>query len=95
MRIYKVVKKEESPTILINKVDLSTGFIIVSSNDDAVGIIMYDIDTNQYIMIVDFKDSFTDGIAFQYSNTNLESLMNEIKGDYIDPVEFNFVRVER
>lgn len=93
MRIYKVVKREENPTIPLSKVDMEDGFLIAISNGEAVGIIVYDDCTENYIMITDFKDSFESGITPRYYNENLENLMEEIKMDYIESVELNFVRV--
>jgi len=95
MKIYKVVKKEESPTIPLSKVNMGEGFLIVVSNNEAIGIIVYDTNDSQYMMITDFRDDFTVGIDPRYYNEDLEDLMTEIKKDYIDPVEFNFVRVEQ
>lgn len=95
MRIYKVVKKEENPTIPLNKVRMEDGFLIVMSNGEVVGIIVYDSSDTQYIMITNFRDYFATGIDPEYHNESLEKLLEEIKSDYINPVEFNFVRVEQ
>ena len=95
MRIYKVVKKEENPTISLSKVNMEDGFLIAMADGEAIGIIVYDSNNAQYIMITDFWDGFTNGIDPRYYNDDLEKLMEEIKSDYTDPVEFNFVRVER
>lgn len=92
MKIYKVVKKEENPTITLNKVDFNEGFIIATSKGSAIGIIVYDLEEN-YIFITSFKDYFRELDVPGY--LNLEDLMNNIKSDYEDPVEFNFVRVEQ
>lgn len=95
MRIYKVVKKEENPTISLGKVNMEDGFLIALADGEAIGIIVYDSNNAQYIMITDFWDDFSSGIDPRYYNEDLEKLMDEIKSDYTDPVEFNFVRVER
>ena len=95
MRIYKVVKKEENPTIPINRVKMEEGFLIVMSDGEAVGIIVYDANNAQYIMITEFYDDFSNGIEPRYYDEDLEKLMEEIKSDYTDAVEFNFVRVEQ
>lgn len=95
MRIYKVVKKEENPTIPLNKVEMEDGFLIAMADGEAIGVIVYDDCRENYLMITDFSDSFESGIDPRYYNDNLEKLMDEIKSDYTDPVEFNFVRVER
>ena len=95
MRIYKVVKKEENPTISLGKVNMEDGFLIALADGEAIGIIVYDANNSQYIMITEFWDDFSSGIDPRYYNEDLEKLMEEIKSDYTDPVEFNFVRVER
>lgn len=95
MRIYKVVKKEENPTISLGKVNIEDGFLIALADGEAIGIIVYDSSNSQYIMITDFWDDFSSGIDPRYHNEDLEKLMDEIKSDYTDPVEFNFVRVEQ
>ena len=95
MRIYKVVKREENPTISLSKVNMEDGFLIAISDGEAVGIIVYDNCEDRYIMITDFNDSFESGIDPRYYGEDLEKLMEEIKSDYTEPVEFNFVRVER
>lgn len=96
MRIYKVVKKEESPTISLDKVNMEDGFLIAGAAGAVIGIIVYDTDMDQYIMITDFRDNFSSGINEpRYYNEDLEKLMDEIKSDFIDPVEFNFVKVSR
>ena len=95
MRIYKVVKKEENPTISLGKVNMEDGFLIALADGEAIGIIVYDSNNSQYIMITEFWDDFSNGIDPRYYNEDLEKLMEEIKSDYTDPVEFNFVRVER
>ena len=93
MKIYKVVKKEENPTIVLNKVDFDEGFIIVTSREAAIGIIVYDLESASHIFITRFKDYFREFDELGYQN--LEDLMNHIKSDYEHPVEFNFVRVEQ
>lgn len=95
MRIYEVVKKEENPTISLGKVNMEDGFLIALADGEAIGIIVYDANNSQYIMITEFWDDFSSGIDPRYYNEDLEKLMEEIKSDYTDPVEFNFVRVER
>ena len=94
MRVYKVVKKEESPTITINRVNFDDGFIIVTSEGNAVGIIVYDLGSGSYIFITSFKDYFGE-LSAEYGNPDLEELMNCIQSDYSDPVEFNFIKVEQ
>jgi len=95
MRIYKVVEKEETPTISLDNVNIEDGFLIALSEDEAIGIIVYDVKYDQYIMITNFWDNFSSGINTPYHNEDLKKLMEEIKSDYADPVEFNFVRVEQ
>lgn len=95
MRIYKVVKREENPTISVDKVNMEDGFLIVISDGEAVGIIVCDDCTENYIMITGFSDSFESGIVPRYYNEDLEQLMDEIKSDYTKPVEFNFIKVEQ
>ena len=94
MRIYKVVKSEEKPTIPLSDGKMEDGFLVALADGEVVGIIVYDTNDDQYMMITDFRDDFTIGINPRYYNENLEKLMNEIEDDYVDPVEFNFVRVE-
>ena len=55
MKTYKIVKKEDKPTIPISKVHFDEGFIIVLSNDEAVGIIVQDDDEGVYSFIATFK----------------------------------------
>jgi len=95
MRIYKVVEKEETPTISLDNVNIEDGFLIALADGEAIGIIVYDSNNSQYIMITEFWDDFSNGIDPRYYNEDLEKLMEEIKSDYADPVEFNFVRVEQ
>jgi hypothetical protein len=95
MRIYKVVKKEENPTISLSKVNMEDGFLIAMADGEAIGIIVYDANNAQYIMITDFWDDFSSGIDPHYYNEDLEKLMEEIRRDYTEPVELNFVRVEQ
>lgn len=96
MRIYRVIKNEEKPTIPLSKVKMEEGFLIVTADNEVIGIIVYDSNGSQYIMINDFWDDFTGGgIVPHYYNDSLEKLMDEIKDDYTSPVEFNFVRVEQ
>lgn len=94
MRIYRVVKKEENPTIALSKVSLNNGFIIVTSDGEAIGIIVHDLNSENYFFITDFSDYFGD-FDSDSGCSNLEALMNCIKKDYDDPVEFNFVKVEQ
>lgn len=94
MILYKVVKKQESPTIPLNKINMEDGFIIVKSDDEAIGIIIYDTCRDNYIMINDFKDNFERGINPSYYNKDLENLIEDIKMDYNEPVELNFVKIE-
>lgn len=93
MRIYRIVKKEESPTILIGRVNFSEGFIIVTSDGEAIGIIVEDKGQEEYIFITKFSDYFTSELEPQASSNILEDLMKEIKSEYTDPVEFNFIKV--
>jgi len=93
MKIYKVVKREENPTISLSKVSMEDGFLIVISNGEAIGIIVHDDCKEQYIMITYFNDSFESGINADYYDENLEKLIEEIRKDYTEPVELNFVRI--
>ena len=92
MRTYKIVKKEEKPTMPINKVNFNEGFILVESNDEAVGIIVLDDEAGVFSFIATFKDSFRDGINPAYYNDSLEGLMNSLKSDFVDKTEFIFIR---
>lgn len=95
MRIYKVVKKEENPTISLSKVNMEDGFLIAMANDEAIGIIVYDVNNAQYIMINSFWDDFSSVVDPRYYNEDLDKLTEEIESDYTNPIEFNFIRVER
>lgn len=96
MTLYKIVKRNENPTIPLNKVSCMNGFIVVSSDDEPVGVIVYDSGESEYIMINNFHDTFAQGICpTKYTSSNLEDLMERIKDNYMDPVEFNFIRVEQ
>ena len=92
MRTYKIVKKEEKPTIPISKVNFSEGFILVESDDEAVGIIVLDDEAGVFSFITTFKDSFRDGIRPAYYDESLEGLMKTLKGDFVDETEFTFIR---
>ena len=94
MKIYKVVEREENPTIILSRVSMGDGFLIALAKGEAIGIIVYDCGNSQYIMINSFYDDFSCGIEPRYYNDDLEKLMEEIKSEYKDPVEFNFIRVE-
>lgn len=94
MKTYRIVKKEESPTININEVNFENGFVIVTSDDEVVGIIVYDTYNDVYAFINHFRDDFYSGVSTDYSDENLEELMKRLTSEYTDPVEFNFVRVE-
>lgn len=95
MKIYKVVKKEENPTISINKVNMENGFLIATVDEVAIGIIVYDTSYDHYILITDFYDDFASGIDPRYYDEDLEKLMEEIKSNYTGSVEFNFISVVR
>lgn len=92
MRTYKIVKKEDKPTIPISKVHFDEGFILVVSNDEAVGIIVQDDDEGVYSFIATFKDSFRAGIMPAYYDDSLEELMKTLKNDLVDETEFTFIR---
>ena len=94
MKTYRIVKKEESPTININEVSFENGFVIVTSDDEVVGIIVHDTYNDVYAFINHFKDDFYSGVDTDYSDEKLEALMKRLTSEYADPVEFNFVRVE-
>ena len=94
MKTYRIVKKEESPTINIKEVNFENGFVIVTSDDEVVGIIIYDTYNDVYAFINHFRDDFYSGVGTDYSDENLEELMKRLTSEYTDPVEFNFVRVE-
>lgn len=95
MRSYKIVEKETSPTIPINKVSLLDGFIIPTADGEAIGIIVFDTCMDKYVLLNDFTDTFESGVEPVLMDDTLEKLMEGIRLDYTDPVEFNFVRVER
>lgn len=92
MRTYKIVKKEEKPTITISKVNFNEGFILVESNDEAVGIIVLDDEAGVFSFISNFRDSFRDGIRPAYYDESLEGLMKTLKNDLVDETEFTFIR---
>jgi hypothetical protein len=94
MKTYKIVKKEESPTININEVSFENGFIIVTSDGEVIGIIVHDTYNDVYAFINHFRDDFYSGVNTDYSDEELEELMKRLTSEYSDPVEFNFVRVE-
>lgn len=95
MKIYKIVKREENPTIRLSDVSFNNGFIIVTANFESVGIIVQDCEKEEYIFIHDFYNTFIDGIDVDYRNESVEELMKELKSDYMSPVEFNFIKFER
>lgn len=94
MKIYKVVKREENPTITLSDVNMEYGFMIVTAEGEAVGIIVYDSEREEYMLINNFYDSFKEGICPCYCDEKLENLMKRIKSDYVAPVEFNYIKVE-
>lgn len=94
MKIYKVVKREENPTIALSDVSMEDGFMLVSSDGECVGIIVYDSGREKYGLVNCFYDSFRAGIDVQYDAENLEELMKIIKSDFCGPVEFNYIKVE-
>ena len=97
MQSFKIVKKEESPTIPLNKVDLNPGFILVTSNEENVGIICYDCEKDRYFLMCSFCDYFSSGIDCDgcYCADILEDLMEEINTDFNDPIEFNFFKITK
>lgn len=96
MKVLRIVKKEDSPTIPLNKVDLCSGFIVVTSDDENVGIIVYDTSSDHYIFIDSFYDSFTSGLdSPNYYADELHDLMGLLKRTFEGPVEFNFIEVEQ
>lgn len=94
MKTYRIVKKEESPTININEVSFENGFVIVTSDGEVIGIIVHDAHNDVYAFINHFRDDFYSGVNTDYSDDELEELMKLLTSEYTDPVEFNFVRVE-
>lgn len=94
MKIYKVVKREENPTIALSDVSMEDGFMLVSSDDECVGIIVYDSKRHKYGLINCFYDSFREGIEPRYYDESLEELMRIIKSDFCGPIEFNYIKVE-
>lgn len=94
MKIYKVVKREESPTITIGDVNMECGFILVSSDGQCVGMIVYDSGREEYELITCFYNSFRDGADIDYHDESLEELMKVIKSDYCGTIEFNYIKVE-
>jgi len=95
MKTYRIVKKEESPTINIKDVNFENGFVIVTSDGEVIGIIVYDTYNDDYAFINHFKDDFYSGVNTDYSDEELEELMQRLTSEYADPIEFNFVRVEK
>ena len=95
MRAYRIVKKEENPTIQLNKVNLYNGFIIVTSDSETIGIIVYDDELHEFLFIDSFINSFGTGIDPSYHRDELEDLMKDIKESFVDPIEFNFIPVEK
>ena len=93
MRTYKIVKKEDKPTITINKVNFNEGFVLVESSNEAVGIIVLDDNARLYSFISNFKDSFRAGIIPAYCAQSLEELMNFINNNFVDEAEFTFIRI--
>lgn len=94
MKIYKVVKREENPTISIGDVSMEDGFMLVSSDGRCVGMIVYDSGREEYVLVTCFYDDFMGGIEVDYHHESLEELMRGIKSDYCGPVEFNYIKVE-
>jgi hypothetical protein len=94
MKIYKVVKREENPTITISDANMEDGFMLVSSDGRCIGMIVYDSGREEYILVTCFYDSFRDGIEVDYHHEDLEELMRGIKSDYCGAIEFNYIKVE-
>lgn len=94
MKIYKVVKREENPTITIGDVRMEDGFMLASSDGRCIGMIVYDSGRGEYILITCFYDDFGDGIEVEYHHESLDDLMKIIKSDYCGTIEFNYIKVE-
>lgn len=94
MKIYKVVKREETPTITIGDVSMEDGFMLVSSDGSCIGMIVYDSEKEEYILVTCFYDCFSMGIEVDYHDASLEGLMKTIKSDYCGAIEFNYIKVE-
>ena len=93
IRAYRVVKKEELPTITINKINFEGGFIMVLSDKEPIGIIVYDSDKERYLMLDSFCGSFMSGVDPVYSTDELEELLKVIEKDYCGLIEYNFIPV--
>jgi hypothetical protein len=94
MKIYKVVKREENPTITISDANMEDGFMLVSSDGKCLGMIVYDSGREEYELITCFYDSFRDGIEVDYHDESVDELMRLIKSDYCGAIEFNYIKVE-
>lgn len=94
MKIYKVVKREENPTISVSDVSMEDGFMLVSSDGRCIGMIVYDSGREEYELITCFYNDFRDGIDIDYHDESLEALMKIIKSDYCGTIEFNYIKVE-
>lgn len=94
MKIYKVIKREESPTITIGDVNMEDGFMLVSADGKCIGIIVYDSGREEYELITCFYNSFRDGADVDYHDESLDELMRVIKSDYCGTIEFHYIKVE-
>lgn len=94
MKIYKVIKREENPTITISDVNMEDGFMLASSDGKCIGMIVHDSGRDEYELITCFYDCFRDGIDVEYHDSSLEELMRTIKSDYCGAIEFNYIKVE-
>lgn len=94
MKIYKVVKREENPTISVSDVSMENGFMLVTSDGSCIGMIVFDSEKEEYILITCFYDCFREGIEVDYHHESLENLMKIIKSDYCGTIEFNYIKVE-
>jgi len=92
MTTFKVLRGPKVPTIHIDNVSFDCGFIIVTSCDKALGIIVHDCDIDKYLFITNFNNKFVNGIGSDiYENKDLEKLMMDIELDFHGPIDFKFV----
>lgn len=95
MTTFKVLRGPEIHAIHINNVSFDYGFIIVTSCDKVLGIIVHDCGVNEYILITSFNDEFVNGIGNDdYRNKDLEKLMVDIEINFHGPIDFKFVETD-
>lgn len=95
MTTFKILRGSETHAIHINNISFDYGFIIVTSCDKVLGIIVRDCDINKYIFITNFNDKFVNGIGDDlYENKDLKDLMVDIEIDFHGPIDFKFVETD-